>query len=490
MGHLEVEGRRAWSDTGGFVNWLPSRRGFFRRMLFGPEFFLFIIVFLCSAFFSEISYQTTNYTARILLTRAIVDHHTFRLDAYGEFPSGDYAFYEGHYYSNKPLGSSLMMIPQYVLLGKPARLILRNIATQRERDVIVGWIVQISSLSLFTAIGFVTLCRIFALLGLKDRRFLLSLLSFFGTLMFPHSTIGYGEMYAVPLLLGGTYFLMKSRSNRGILISGLFFGLASLTVYQTILFAFAAFIFLILTRRGLWALVLFALPVAFSVLLTFLHNWACFGSVLSFPQHYWVHGYPAGLMFEAPTFRKLLEMLFLPNKGIFFYSPFLLLSVPGFWKLSKRRSVPTAVLLSTSFFFLFLYLACNMGWMGGADFGFRYIIPALPFLCMGAAAWISDRRLSIIELILIVVSICICSFGAITDPHVLTRGGITLVNYNIPYFLSHATNNVVNQFLYEVFAIHIWPLRLATTVLFFGLIALLLLSYHSRRKSQMMNHQL
>jgi hypothetical protein len=121
----------------------------------------------------------------------------------------------------------------------------------------------------------------------------------------------------------------------------------------------------------------------------------------------------------------------------------------------------------------FLFLAFNKGWMGGADFGFRYIIPVLPFLCIGSAAWMSEGRLTALSAVLVVASIAICGFGAITDPHVLTRGGIPLLNYNIPHFLEHGTENVINWFLYKVFGMHIWPLRLATTAVFLGGIALL-----------------
>src|SRR5262249_27810441 len=53
--------------------------------------------------------------SRYDLARAIVTDHSTRIDAYQE-NTGDKAFYHDHYYSDKPPGSSLLVVPTYVLL--------------------------------------------------------------------------------------------------------------------------------------------------------------------------------------------------------------------------------------------------------------------------------------------------------------------------------------------------------------------------------------
>jgi len=103
-----------------------------------PERYLFAVVFLCSIFFTEVNFQTSNYGSRFFLTKAVVDYHTFKTDF--QFPrlGTDWSLYRGHYFSDKPPGSSLMMIPQYVLLGKPVEFFLDNIEPEeiwRERIV-------------------------------------------------------------------------------------------------------------------------------------------------------------------------------------------------------------------------------------------------------------------------------------------------------------------------------------------------------------------
>ena len=469
------------------------------RRVSPAEWLLFVTIFACSAFFSEISYQTGNYTARLFLTRAVVDQGTFQVDVYAQKAlGGDEALYEGHLYSNKPPGSSLLMLPQYILIGKPAAFALRALGfdptVQNERydpvDVFTGWLVQIFSLALYTAVSFVVLYRLLDLLAIQRGRFLLALLSYFGTLMFAYSTIGTGEMYTVPLLLLGTYFLLLAYLEKGeprkandwyYLCAGFWYGLAFFTTNQIILMSPVALAAIAWRERQWRPLFLFSLPLLFFGLLTLLYNWAAFGDPFNFPMEYWIRGPSPTLIFEWPTPGKLAEMLFLPWKGIFFYSPYLLLAIPGFWLLYRRLEWPTRgpviLLLAGSFLVYFLYLACNAGWFGGDDFGFRYIVPALPFLAIGAAAWLSRDRPSGLEIALIVGSVVICSFGALTDPEVPNSMMIgfevhrisavnPLLDYNLPLFLRLATNNVPNVVLEQLFGLDVWLLRLATTVVF------------------------
>ena len=75
------------------------------------------ILFVASAYF----YQDPewNGNSRLNLTRAIVEQGTFAIDAYHEAPgwaTGDKAFFQGHYYSDKAIGASMMAVPIYFLL--------------------------------------------------------------------------------------------------------------------------------------------------------------------------------------------------------------------------------------------------------------------------------------------------------------------------------------------------------------------------------------
>src|SRR5205823_2491748 len=71
------------------------------------------LLMLCYGFFRQL--PLWNEYSRYDLVRAIVDDHTARIDPY-ESNTGDKAFFDGHYYSDKPPGSSLLGVPVYALL--------------------------------------------------------------------------------------------------------------------------------------------------------------------------------------------------------------------------------------------------------------------------------------------------------------------------------------------------------------------------------------
>jgi hypothetical protein len=354
-------------------------------------------------------------------------------------------------------------------------------------DVLAGWLVQIFSLALYTAAGFVVLYRILGLLGI-GRRFLLSLLSYFGTLMFVYATIGTGEMFTVPPLLFGVYHLLKARfvpqQDKAYLWAGFWYGLAFFVTNQVFLLIGVAAGVLLWSMRQWRPILLFLLPGLFFGLLTLGYNWLLFDHPLHFPQRYWIQGNPQVVLFELPNPGKLVDMLFLPWKGLFFYSPYLLLSLPGlrliYRNLPAERRIRESVLLliAGSFLVYFLFLFFNVGWSGGADFGFRYIVVVLPFLAIPAAAWLDKRPPGPLAWLLIIWSVAVCSFGALTDPEVPTTVPNPLL-YNWPIFLDRATNNVPNLLLEQLFNVDNWLLRFSTSFLFLAALAVLLWRWRS-----------
>ncbi|MFZ0546168.1 MAG: hypothetical protein WAM60_12055, partial [Candidatus Promineifilaceae bacterium] len=79
------------------------------------------------------------------------------------------------------------------------------------------------------------------------------------------------------------------------------------------------------------------------------------------PQQYWIQGDPQVVLFGWPSPHKFAEMLFLPDKGLFFYSPVLLLSLPGLRYLythlpgEKRCRQSIVLLLGGSFLAYFIF---------------------------------------------------------------------------------------------------------------------------------------
>ena len=77
------------------------------------EAILVFVLILCYGLFRQAPLWNEN--TRYDLVLALVDDRTTVIDPYHE-NTGDKAFYDGHYYTDKPPGSSLLGVPTYALI--------------------------------------------------------------------------------------------------------------------------------------------------------------------------------------------------------------------------------------------------------------------------------------------------------------------------------------------------------------------------------------
>ena len=87
-----------------------------------------------------------------------------------------------------------------------------------------------------------------------------------------------------------------------------------------------------------------------------------------------------GLLLEG-----LSGLLLSPGKGVFWYSPVLLLALLGPWYAGARRlDVGWPLLLLLAFSVVYALVRGQI-WYGGTNWGARYLVPVTPFLMLGAA---------------------------------------------------------------------------------------------------------
>ena len=87
-----------------------------------------------------------------------------------------------------------------------------------------------------------------------------------------------------------------------------------------------------------------------------------------------------GLLLEG-----LAGLLLSPGKGVFWYSPVLLLALLGPWYAGARRfDVGWPLLLLLAFSVVYALVRGQI-WYGGTNWGARYLVPVTPFLMLGAA---------------------------------------------------------------------------------------------------------
>src|SRR5215218_4158346 len=75
---------------------------------------LFLVLFCYSYFMQDGGW---NQNSRMALIMSVVHHHQLNIDPYEE-STGDKALYNGHYYSDKAIGTAVFGVPVYAVLSK------------------------------------------------------------------------------------------------------------------------------------------------------------------------------------------------------------------------------------------------------------------------------------------------------------------------------------------------------------------------------------
>jgi hypothetical protein len=325
--------------------------------------------------------------------------------------TGDLAFSNGHFYPNKAPGTSFIAVPAYFLIYHLERL------WGMDPDdwwilTVNFWLTTVFSVGLISAVGCIIFYRcirlVFAITAIPAVLATLSLAC--GTLFFPNATILYEHNIAGVLMLASFYLLYKTSTARELMVvstsqvipsenkriqwyvflSGLCAGYAAITSYVVAAIVLLLWIYLMLFSRKRYV-VPFILGLLGPVILIGVYNVACFGT--PFTTNY-SHENPLfqqqgafARLFTTPQWDVLLLILFSPFRGLFYYSPILLLSIPGFVSLfrSNRTQNEACLIISIMCLFILFNISFN-AWHGGWCVGPRYLVPALPLLMIPAAS--------------------------------------------------------------------------------------------------------
>jgi hypothetical protein len=213
----------------------------------------------------------------------------------------------------------------------------------------------------------------------------------FSTISWPFATFFFQSDPSAMFDLLAAYFALKilrggdRRSWLGV-FCGLALSAAFVTDYVNAILVPIILLSLVISLRGLKKPFLkesigFVLAICVGVAVIVLYNYLSFGRpFVSSEQLYLNSSTPLG-DFGYPLYLGLLLNLFTPFRGLFFYSPVLVIGVIGYWKMLRERSTK-----DQGFFLLALFLGILLpysAWynpFGGLSYGPRFIIPAIPFL--------------------------------------------------------------------------------------------------------------
>ena len=300
---------------------------------------------------------------------------------------------DGHFHPNKPPGSSLLAVPPYFVLHH----IERWLGCDPDDWWIMSvnaWLCSALTVGVASAFGVVLVLRLASQMYPGHPRAALgAAITFgFGTTFFPFGTLMFDHNVTAVLLLASFGAVRKERP----FAAGVWAGIAAVTNYLAAIpgafFALWALLRERGTGRGRRAVSVFSLGVLPCLAVLLAYNVAAFGSPFalntSFQNPAFKEIAPAFLgMFTWPSWFAALAITISPWRGVFVLSPVLIAAVAcllGRWKMETLIAERRLILGCAAFFFLINI--CFNGFHGGFAAGPRYLIPALPFLCIPLAA--------------------------------------------------------------------------------------------------------
>ncbi|MBX3411845.1 MAG: hypothetical protein KF708_03940 [Pirellulales bacterium] len=353
------------------------------------------VVFLCAAgayayFLHALPF--TNAETRWALVRAIVEQHSLSIDAY-HAPIGDKALIDGHYYTDKAPGSSLLGVPFYAVLYYAGRITGMTLSDAAEREIVRYFVVSLPAAGLawllFHAVR-VAGCPTFW-------AGVLALAYALGTPAFPYSTLYYGHSPAALCVFAAFYLIAMPRgridepvaspTTSQAWLAGLLAGLAILIEHPIVVLVAPLGLYVLFAVRPFSRTILFGAAIVPGVLITLAYNGAITGDPLTFPYKFeateaYRAEMAAGLYSVThPKITALWDLTFSLSRGIFVYSPFLLFAVAGVYLAARCAPRLRPVLLAGTIGAVMIVFNASIDspW-GGWSCGPRYLIPGLPFL--------------------------------------------------------------------------------------------------------------
>jgi hypothetical protein len=326
---------------------------------------LAIVTFLvCAYFFAGGGW---NQNSQFDLTRAIVERHTFAIDAYAA-NTGDAAFAHGHVYSNKsPALSWLAAIP-YAALYAVERAQGANPGDVTLLTINV-WLCSLACVALPAALIPPMLFAYARRRGVDARwAALIASASVLATQLLPYATLFMLHVPSAALVL---YALTTPHRGR----AGFAIALATAMNY---LCAPALLLFALLNRGRIGHYVAGTIG---PLTVLAIYQYRCFGSIFSIgiaheDPRFLTRGAAMGV-FVRPSLGVFYAITLSPYRGFFFFAPLLLVALFGFrawWRAERTMCAASLVVIAA---FLAFNISFN-GWEGGFGIGGRYLVPLIP----------------------------------------------------------------------------------------------------------------
>lgn len=413
---------------------------------------LFFLMVFATCFAHQRHFDGPTSVSRLDLLHSLISMGTIAIDHYHENTS-DKAFFNGHYYSDKAPGTSFLALPAFAA----ACIALYSLGISPDSNLgwlVSSWVACAGALAVVAALGAV------ALFDWLSRRVparvaLLATLTIFlgaaplpyATMMFSHSLVAalvaialwavwrQGEACPIPsapgslavsshpaLSLIGGEGLRRAREgkvgwlgrHRWDVLAGFACGWAVASEYTAGLVVLGVFVWLLSQhwRRA----IPFVIGAVLPLLLIPAYSWACLGTPFALPYSYQAifpqmkHGLYA---IQWPDPETALRLLLGPTRGLFFWSPFLVMAWLGFWKLAQTSASLFWLTYAAPVVQIVIISGRVWDWQAGPAFGARYLTPMLPLLALPCALGV--QRFPKIGIVLAAYSIGVTTMATLID---------------------------------------------------------------------------
>lgn len=373
-----------------------------------------------------------NANSRLDLVFSVVDHGSVSIDSYHgttPFVTGDKASFDGHYYSDKVFGVSLLAMPVYGLVSVAARLLHVHPSFQLIQFLLTRWAV-----SLPAALAAMLLAALLIRLGAIPRLAILVTSGvFFGSLLFGYSTVFFPYLPGIACCLGAlTRIWSPPLTKRRVALIGLLLGSAMIFDFTFVIAVVVIGVLLLIelrrlglaraARLGAICAGVASLPlVAFAT-----YSAAIFGSP-AIPYRYESSTFfrtamSKGIMgVTAPKLDAMWFLSFHAYRGILLWSPWLMMVIVCAVWLARRdeRLRPVAIASLATLVAYFLFNAGYYEWWGGAAMGPRLMIPMfaiVPLALVAACRPDTPVAMRVGVTATMVLGVLLCLPVSMTDP--------------------------------------------------------------------------
>ncbi|MEZ4459517.1 MAG: hypothetical protein R3E66_07265 [bacterium] len=390
--------------------------------------FAFVAIALStfSPWFPKIN--SANELSRLYLTRAMISPGTLQIDAelkaHGNI--ADKAKKDGHFYSEKAPGSSLLAVPPVWMYRQVSAA--PDLAGEMR---VSRWFVS----------TFPTILLLISLVGFWRRedidaptRSLLMLVYGLGTMATTYSVLFYGHQLSG--VVGFWLFLAVGASKPGdddpklwpSFLVGFLAGMAELFEYQNALMLAPLGVWFVWNQRKNWRGFLAGFLGILGPALVFgIYHHAAFGAPWKTGYSYllgdFAKPHAQGFMgLKTPNLDQAWLVLFSSAKGIFWFSPFLLLALPGLILVGDKARTQAAARVALVVTFGWTLFVSSMAFPDGWTVGQRHLTPIVPWLIWAAGLAITKWRWARVAAPgLALISIFVTGGSTIVWPYYMAR---------------------------------------------------------------------